>query len=327
MNIKIYLIIFIFIIPSFNNAVGYEYNFEEIHQYCSEDIEVNNFNLIPIWEVGDSWKYKIYEIVFVNEELNNPINITFDECVLTLEVVETLGNYYTLDFNTKLYGTFELIFDNYNIKIFGKFNIFNPLRAHGSILIDKNNLSINDFTLYLSGLFKINFANKLLFTFPVPIDLCIELSAEPDLKILNFPLIVENIYGLPSFNITIDGEFSSPWFRIIKTVNRISKLFGSPLFSDEFADFLPRIDFGDILEWYSGDNVYFINNLTWYDVPVFAVAGFENITTLAGTYEAYHILFPFDMGSIYYAPEVGNIIILELNPFTRMELIETTFSD
>jgi hypothetical protein len=325
LKIKIYLLICIVIIPFFDPVIGYENNIEEKNQINLIENEIKNFDSIPIWEIGDSWKYRINEIVLINEDLKNPINVEFGESILTLSVIGISDDYYNLDFETKLYGIFELTISNYNIKLFGKFNILRPLKAHGTVFIDNKDLSIRGLTLYLSGLFKINFADRLLFTLPFPIDLCIELRAEPGLKIFKFPLIVENIYGLPSFNITIDGDISSPWFRIIKIVNSFTKLFGNPLLSDEFSEFLPRIDFGEILKWYSGDNTYYVNNLTWYDVPVFAVESFENITTEAGTYESYKILFPFDMGSIYYAPEVGNMIKLILNPITTMELIETTF--
>ena len=60
-------------------------------------------------------------------------------------------------------------------------------------------------------------------------------------------------------------------------------------------------------------------------MPVFAIASFENITVEAGTYQAYNIIFPFEMGYIYYAPEAGSMVKLVLNPITKMELIETSY--
>jgi len=326
MKIEIYLLIFIIMTPFFYTVMGYESISEEKYQISSKIIETEICGSIPTWEIGDMWKYKINEIEFINEDLTNPIVIQFSDSILTLNVVSISDNYYNLDFISSQYGNFELIISNYNIKLFGKFNILRPLKIEGTIQINKNDLSISGLTLYLSGLFKINFADRLLLTIPVPIDFSIELEAKPGLKIINFPLVVENIYGLPSFNITVDGDIASPWFRVIKIVNSITSFFGKPLFSDEFAQFLPRIDFGEILKWYSGDNTYYVDNSTWYGVPVFAIASFENITVEAGTYQAYNITFPFEMGCIYYAPEAGSMVKLILNPITKMELIETTFS-
>jgi hypothetical protein len=327
MKIKIYLLVFIILMPFLNSAIGYETNSEKNELNSHSLMNTTNCNSIPTWEVGDMWKYKINEIVYVNEDLTNPIIIQFRESILTLNVISVTDDYFHLEYNTRQYGNFEFVFSNFNIKFFGRYNIFRPLKIDGILLINKHDLSISGFTIDISGRFKINFADKLLLTLPIKIDFSIELEADSGLKIIKFPLVVEEIYGLPSFNITVDGEIASPWFRILKIVNNIAKLFGTPILPDDFAQFLPNIDFGEILKWRSGDNTFFVNNMTWHDVPLFAVAGFEDIVTEAGTFQAYEIILPFTMGSIYYAPEAGSMVKLVLNQIGEMELIETTFEN
>lgn len=327
MKIKIYLLVFIILTPFLNSVVGYENIIEEDKENTFQKMETSFCNSVPIWEVGDMWKYRINEIVYINEDLTNPVIIQFRDSILTLNVVSVSDDYYHLEYNTRQYGNFEFTFSNFNIKFFGRYNIFRPLKIDGTLLINKNDLSISGFSIDLSGKFKINFADKLLLTLPIRLDFSIELEADPGLKIINFPLVVENIYGLPSFNITVNGDIASPWFRILKIVNNIAKLFGTPILPEDFAQFLPNIDFGEILKMYSGDNIYYIDNSTWHDVPLFAVAGFEDIVTEAGTFQAYEIILPFTMGSIFYAPEAGSMVKLVLSQIGEMELIKTTFEN
>jgi hypothetical protein len=327
MKIKIYLLVFIILTPFLNSVLGNETNSEENELNSYSLIETTYFNSVPTWEVGDMWKYKINEIVYINEDSTNPIIIQFRESILTLNVVSVTDDYYHLEYNTRQYGNFEFVFSNFNIKFFGRYNIFRPLKIDGTLIINKHDLSIYGFSIDLSGRFKINFADKLLLTIPIKLDFSIDLKADPGLKIIDFPLVVENIYGLPSFNITVDGDIASPWFRILKIVNNIAILFGTPILPDDFAQFLPKIDLGEILKWRSGDNTFLVDNMTWHDVPLFAVAGFENIVTEAGTFQAYEIILPFTMGSIYYAPDAGSMVKLVLSQIGEMELIETTFEN
>ena len=76
---------------------------------------------------------------------------------------------------------------------------------------------------------------------------------------------------------------------------------------DEIADLLPVIDIRTLLETYYGSNIFPIPGMA----DAFNCVVKETINVPAGSYEAYHIIIG-EYGSIYFAPEVGNIIKISL---------------
>jgi hypothetical protein len=133
------------------------------------------------------------------------------------------------------------------------------------------------------------------------------------------------VWGLPAVNVSIAGTIESIWLNIFNFINQkvrkwnligpISLLLGVDEqaiqdASDMIDDILPVIDIEYVLNEYLGaDNV-----LSLPEIPfVFYCNNTVNITVPVGTFETYEIVVAGGLGTMYYSPEVKNIIKMEGN--------------
>jgi hypothetical protein len=133
------------------------------------------------------------------------------------------------------------------------------------------------------------------------------------------------VWGLPAVNVSIAGTIESIWLNIFNFINQKIRLWNliGPISrflevdeqavqdaSDMIDDILPIIDIKYVLNEYLGvDNV-----LPLPEIPfVFYCNNTVEITVPAGTFEAYEIVVAGGLGTMYYSPEVKNIIKMEGN--------------
>ena len=146
-------------------------------------------------------------------------------------------------------------------------------------------------------------------TIRIPFDITLDINFDNPYPILDFPLHTYKVWGLPSTNVSVDGEISSIWLRIINFINNVLRIFGIDLIPPEYAKFLPVIDIGDVLEEFRGGSVFELSAV----YPVFACFNTEDVMVEAGIFNAYNITIGEENVRFYYAPEAGNIIKMSVD--------------
>lgn len=298
---------------------------------------------VPVWEIGNIWTYKIDDINLdlSNENLSENFTIHLHGRIdsLPLEVVDDTGDSYQIAFQATIVGDFFVNVDLGD----GPINITGELQdttIEGYIFFNKSDLGIKQMEIIISGKLTVNvkehpYGNWSFFP-EIAVSATITADAEfdPIYPIIDFPLNTSKFWGLPEVNITFDGTIESIWLKIFNILNKIIRLPGiieliaaltntdPDMFhqiSDILADILPVIDIGYVLNEYLGvENVIHLP-----EIPIiFMCNSTENITVPAGTFNAYNISVVGGLGSIYYAPEVKNVIKITGNfedvlPFIR----------
>lgn len=269
----------------------------------------------PVWETGDTWKYTLDNIDINLENYQNSgntidIHLEIDE--LILQVIEENDYSYNLDFNAKLDGEILIettTFEDFEFQI--KFAELKPTQLFGDTIIRKSDLGIQELNVKLICIFKIKVTENPItplirfLGLRIPLEINLNFDFSEPINIIDFPLEVEKIWGIPSTNISIDGRVESKWLNFINFVNRIFKLFNFGFIPTEFEEFLPVIDISKVFEFMGYPNSFSIN-----EIPgIFFCNETHELILPYGTVNAYFINnFMFkDMVKIYYAPEVANI--------------------
>lgn len=292
---------------------------------------------VPIWNIGDTWIYKIKDIVVDNEDENKSIHVDIQINELPFEVIDD-STFYILEFDAKIAGNYSVYIKEENSTTDVKGKLFGTT-INGSIFYTKSELGIQKIIYAISGIFTLKI-NELPEDFkipaiPVPIPIPITITTILDFgtpyTYLDFPLNISKSWGLPATNFTINGKIQSIWLSIINIINEIFTSLGNPLLPEETAALLPIIDIKEALE------VHGMNNS--FDIPevssIFAIFKMNNETVPAGDFYSYNIsVAPINLtdalGRIYYAPKVKNIIKIsgqlgDILPFTtgiEMELVD-----
>jgi len=289
---------------------------------------------VPIWEIGNTWTFKVDDInlEISDENLSENFTIQLHGGIdsLPLEVVDDTGDSYQVAFQATIIGYFFVDIDLGD----GPINITGELEdttIEGSILFNKSDLGVKQVDVSISGKLSIvvneqPYGNFSFFP-EIPVSATITADAEfdPVYPIIDFPLNTSKFWGLPAVNITFDGTIESIWLRIFNGLNKLIRLPGiieliaalthtdPEMFheiSDILLDILPVIDIGYVLNEYLGvENVIHLPGIP----IIFMCNSTENITVPAGTFNAYNISIIGRLGNIYYAPEVKNIVKIEGN--------------
>ncbi|MFO7676966.1 MAG: hypothetical protein R6V50_01070 [Thermoplasmatota archaeon] len=290
---------------------------------------------VPVWEVGDSWTYSIEAMQFiidenVSEEFTIIINAQFDD--FTLEVSDISGDSYKVSIlETIINGDFlvETDLGEGPIEILG---ILENTKLNGYLIFNKNDLGIQHFFGEIDGRISINilkqpYINVSVFPkIPVPMQIKLDVDLmDTALPIIQFPLNESGqTWGLPALNISIDGTIESIWFRIFNFINQkirqwnlippIAKLLQTnpaelQKISDIMDDILPIINIKHVLgEYLNIPNVFSIPEIP---ADFFYCDNIVEVTVPAGTFEAYEINIVGEIATLYYSPEVKNIIKIE----------------
>jgi hypothetical protein len=291
---------------------------------------------VPIWEIGDTWTYRINDIDVDFQEENQTVQVHLEIDQLLLEVIGETPDVYELDFVGELSGTCGIDVD------YGEGPIVIDLTLestpiNGNVFIDKSDLGITTLNAYIDGTLKVNVFEQPYINppFPIPeipikgeIDLNIEMDTP--LAILEFPMTTLTTWNLSATNFTLDGELRSIWLHIINFINRIASIFQIELIPAELAILLPDVDLSDALD--------ILGVVSFFEIPeipyAFVCLQRDNITVEAGTFDSYNISIAGGLAECYYAPDAGNVIKIEGNlqdllPYVtdiNMELVETTYS-
>jgi hypothetical protein len=292
---------------------------------------------VPVYKVGDQWVYKVDNISLEYSQGTQSMQLFLSIPQLPLEVTDTLGEYYTLTYGTKVNGTINI---NSN-RGSGPVNIsitFKSAEITGAISVKKTDLSLKDISLSLVKqrcTFNIiqqpflplpNFLKKI----PTKLTLNLQTNCTPPIALLSFPLNTETFWNLSATNFSLNGKIQNFWFNVLNFINKVAKLLGIDLFPPEIGGLLPKIDIKAALTTFIGGNVF--------QIPAFPAAfvclNMENITVPAGTYNAYNVTIAGGAGQYYYAPAAGKIIKLTGNfadvipylHYVNLELLSTNYS-
>jgi hypothetical protein len=308
---------------------------------------------VPVWHIGDSWSYEITTLTAHIEVTNQSYNFTIATGNLTLEVINDAGSTYSVAFNApKINGDVNISF----ILEGGFINItanLNDTKLNGTIVCSKSDLGIQQIRIYLSGNLhaKITELPSISLRRPIPIRGAAEISLIAEYNVsytlISFPFDVGSFWGRPAVNISVGGTIHSRGldrmniinniarrhWRFVEFVTRILGIDSAALknMSDIFYDILPIVNISDVLNTYFSGNVFKIAQ-----IPLIFYCGEEpkDVTVQAGTFHAYNISLVGDLGNIYYAPDVRNIIKIsghftQAIPYIRtieIQLIHTNYS-
>lgn len=292
---------------------------------------------VPVWNIGDSWTYKVNELSLDVSNENQTIQLFLSIPQLPLIVTDTTGDYYTLSFTTTANGQGSINTDHgegpVNISL-----LVENMQISGSIRFEKSTLGIKDF--------RIAFENQK-FTFilneqpylPLPqflqrlsvkVTSNLDIDSDTSVSILSFPMDIGLAWNLSAANLSANGKIQSRLLNFIYNLNLFAALLGFEFLPPEIANLLPIIDIKEALITFHGGNEFIIPSLPY----AFFCLNTEDISVPAGIFEAFNITVLGGIGQCFFAPSAGNIVqltgdIQDIIPFIQninMELLETTYS-
>ena len=235
---------------------------------------------VPTWQVGNYWTYEVDTLNLSLNESGQIFTINFTMNNLNLEVTSTVTDTYVLDVSGKIEGSF-LYDDGAGKRLAGNlyFTSFS-----GNIVVHQSDLALKNGNLVLRSIALLRehpFLSTLPFPLPIPLTITFNLENNMPRPFIDFPLfdgkmgfIVESLI---SANIKVESI-------VLKILNIFIPTVPAELFFEQ------QINLPEII----------------YNATV------ENITVKAGMFSAYKIaLYEGLLGSINYAPGVGNIIKTE----------------
>ena len=281
---------------------------------------------VPVWEVGDTWKYKVDDIDIEYEDGDVAVDMHLEIGELILQVTDDTDDSYKLEFNAKVDGEFTSYIDFLQTEFSGELAKLRSSKIEGDVSVRKSDLGIEKIDSQVIGVFKVKITENPLtplirfLTLRIPVDIALNTNFDNPYAILDFPLEIDKTWGLPYTNISIDGEVRSVWLNIINFMNRIAKLFGYGFIPAEFEELLPVIDVSKALELIGYPDIFFVNEIP----PIFSCHSMEEISLPYGTVNAYNInISVIDVVNIYYAPEVGNIVKISVDGSVISDLLYT----
>jgi hypothetical protein len=335
MNNKIKSLIVFFIILVFST-----YTTSAIYTNSTKNFVKNNQD-VPIWNVGDYWKYHIDNLIIESEEMGLNINIELDNFIV--EVIEDTGDSYKLEFSALIKGGGTI--QNYigyedPIEIEIEFGKLLKSKIKGEAIRSKTNLGLEQLKIELSALIKIKMTENPLINFPIPslripFKITIETEFSEPYTIIEYPLEINNNWATTTTTISIKNViFQCPLLRPINFINKIINIFNLipeeyQHISDLLSEMLPIINIKDILDNYGINTTY---QIPASPVPIFFCQELTDINIEAGIFEAYKISVMTDIegnnieyGEFYYSPEAGRII--KFNAYTEIisEIILTNY--
>jgi hypothetical protein len=285
---------------------------------------------VPVWEIGDTWKYKVDGIDIEYEGANLAVDMHLEMGELILKVTDDTGGSYKLEFNAIVDGEFTIYIDSLQIEFSGGLAKLRSSKIEGDFNIRKSDLGIEEINFQVISVFKVKITENpftpliRFLTLRVPIGITLNINFDNPYTILDFPLEIDKTWGLPCTNISIDGEVESVWLNIINFMNRIAKLFGYGFIPAEFEELLPVINVSKALELLGYQDTFFVNEIS----PIFNCHSMEEITLPYGTVNAYNVnISVIDVVNIYYAPEVGNIVKISVDGSVLSDFVPINISD
>jgi hypothetical protein len=216
-----------------------------------------------------------------------------------------------MHYATTITGGFFVQIPSIPLKVRGEFATLFPLKIDGDVVYRTQDLAMEHFDTSASGHLKVVLDENPVLPFSLPllripgsVDLTVDI--DPGMKLMDFPLSVEKMWGLPYMNITVDGEINSVWLRLLNFCYRLLAFFDIDIFPPEIEHVLPSIDISEILHMVLGiSNPLTIPRIDFF----FYCLRTENIDVPAGSFISYNItnlVYP-DQGYFNYVPDIGKI--------------------
>ena len=235
--------------------------------------------LVDVWLEDDTWTYTL-DTIDVSLEGETTL-LTFlgslEDIVFT--VTEKTSESYTLEFNGKLTGSFDI--DTEKAQFSGSF--LRSTKVTGSIIFDTSTLGVTGGDARIKGSILLN-VDLIPIPLVIPFDITLAIACDEIFDPLVFPLYPEKTWNVPSVTITVDGSIKSIWLRVL---NIIDILTGQSIIPTEISSLLPVIDISELLEGFGlGENIQIpvISSVTCVDE--------EEVTVEAGTFQAFRISIP-----------------------------------
>ena len=246
--------------------------------------EKNIFSLYgddcPIWIVGDEWIYEMDAVYFELVSEGSPIIIDAAMKNLVFKVSSIDVSYYELDVSGDIQGSFYFD-DGAGVKIGGELT---RAELSGNVKIEKSTLAFVEANVIIDS-HVIFTESPLPISIPIPLPITISFSVTHDdpRPLIDFPLS----NGKAG---TISEAYISANLKVESIILKIINIF--------IPEVPAEITFG--LDTYLPGLLY--------------SADLDVITVKAGTFDVYDIgFFEGLFGSIYYAPEVKNIVKIEVD--------------
>jgi hypothetical protein len=305
---------------------------------------------VPIWTKGNSWSYKIDNMIIDYEQEGQLIHLILETSNLQLNVIEVSTDSYITKINASLRGSgyIYVILDGDPVNITMDLK---DTKLTGTIVFNKSDLGIKELNPILVGRLIVDiieqpYTDKPIPKLPIRATINVITSLSTPLTIIDFPLNVSSIWGISSSNISINGTLKSPWLYLMYFVNNLARSnwnlsmklalavgideVTAQKISDMLLDILPIINISYVLQQYLEiGNVFETPEIP----PILLCDSFEEITVQGKPYNAYNISVIGGLGNIYYAPSAGNIVKIsghfkDIIPFIsdlNIELMETNF--
>jgi hypothetical protein len=320
----------IFADPTVNLYGGGSMSTSDIEAPEENSAPLSTANL-PTWSAGQKWTYKISNIEYYFHEVEGrDIDIDLTAGNLNLEVTEVTSDSYTLSYIIdSVDGSFDIDFDPFTEEepTVISFEFPPQVTISGEVTVEKSTMAIAGMTM----IFDIELDTDQLFEdlginlpklltqilFPgsrLPVAANIELNFDDPYTLIKFPLDVDSYWEIEEAKITIDGTIESKYFRVLKIVYNILKIFGVEILPPEIGDQLPVIDIGELLEGQGIPTEIDIAEMEeFFRKPPFEVERMQSVSVPAGSFNCYNIEIVQGVAEMFYNSQVENVVKIRGN--------------
>jgi len=162
----------------------------------------NNLNYydadVPVWNIGDKWTYNMD---FSMEVLDDEIGIMADLSLRNLELTvnNDAGNYYQINMNSDVEGSFTIDIEDFPIPS----GTLAQTEINGQMLIEKETFGIKEIIMELDG--------RIWFSLlPINLNIYLTINFNPTYKPLSFPIEIGNEWIINSSDALIEGTIDLP---------------------------------------------------------------------------------------------------------------------
>jgi hypothetical protein len=263
--------------------------------------EVDNIAMdddVPVWEIGDSWRYNIAKISLQLNQSGQQMSLDMSMTDLLIDLLGTTATSYKLAVSGNVNGLFDYD-DGAGTTIGG---ILFITKLNGELKINQTNIACEHANFVIRSIALVLEHPLAPIPLPIPLTITINIVQDSPRSLIDFPLYDGKEGIIPETNLAAN----------IRVESFVLKLLHSLI-----SDF--------------PEEIYVEQNVT---LPMLLyTATEEQVSVEAGNYTAYNIeFFQGLFGSLYYAPAVGNFIKAVAEIFTmdimldvKAELKDTTY--
>ena len=237
--------------------------------------ETTNLDDVPVWNVGDYWVYSIDQLTVDFQSSSQRIYIDGSIDDFKWTVSDTSGSTYTVDFTGKINANYEIYLSSPSLEFYITGTIKDTLtKLSGTIIFTKSDLQIQGISGEIRGI-TMGKISPLPFSLPLPFKAIIGGSLSTPFPLFDFPLDTNKFWNMPDLTAQMSINAGG-----------IFGLISIPMTA--------TVNYG------------------WTPLA-FHCKNIQQITVEAGTFDAWEIESTFfDLFSYYYAPDVGNLVKIDV---------------